>query len=55
MFDDKFYRQKDGCTMGGPLSVIMSNIFMTKLKLENDVVVPTNPQLYKRYVADIIA
>ena len=35
--------------------LIMSNIFMTKLKLENDVVVPTNPQLYKRYVADIIA
>ena len=53
MFNDKFYRQKDGCTMGGPLSVIMSNIFMTKL--EKDVVIPTNPKLYKRYVDDIIA
>ena len=52
MFNDKFYRQIDGCTMGGPLSVIMSNIFMTKL--EKDVVIPTNPQLYKRYIDDVI-
>ena len=37
---------------GGPLSVIMSNIFMTKL--EKDVVIPTNPQLYKRYIDDVI-
>ena len=52
MFNDNFYRQINGCTMGGPLSVIMSNIFMTKLEL--DVVVPHNPQFYKRYIDDMI-
>ena len=51
MFNDKFYKQKDGCTMGGPMSVIISNIFMTKL--EKDVVAPRKPALYKRYVDDI--
>ena len=52
MFDDKFFKQKDGCTMGGPLSVIMSNIFMTMM--EKKVVIPHNPAFYKRYVDDII-
>ena len=32
--------------------MIMSNIFMTKLEL--DVVVPHNPQFYKRYIDDMI-
>ena len=52
MFDDKFYKQKEGCTMGGPLSVIISDIFMTKL--EKKVVSPYKPAFYKRYVDDII-
>ena len=52
MFNDKFYKQKNGCTMGGPLSVILSNIFMTKL--ERKVVLPVKPAFYKRYVDDII-
>ena len=39
--------------MGGPLSVIMANIFMTML--EKDVVLPISPQFYKRYVDDIIS
>ena len=52
VFNDKFYKQTDGCTMGGPLSVIMSNIFMTKL--ENDVVKPMRPIFYKRFVDDCI-
>ena len=38
--------------MGGPLSVIISNIFMTKL--EKTVVVPEKPAFYKRFVDDII-
>ena len=38
MFNDKFYQQTDGCSMGGPLSVIMSDIWM--VKMENDVVKP---------------
>ena len=52
IFQNKFYKQTDGCTMGGPLSVIMSDIFMTKL--ENDVVRPFNPPFYKRFVDDCI-
>lgn len=38
--------------MGGPLSVIMADIFTTKM--ENDIVKPKNPSFYKRYVDDII-
>ena len=52
MFDDNFYKQKDGFTMGGPLSVIISNIFMTKL--EKTVVMPEKPAFYKRFVDDVI-
>ena len=36
--------------MGGPLSVIFSDIFMTKL--EDDVVRPLKPIFYKRFVDD---
>ena len=38
--------------MGGPLSVIFSDIYMTKT--ERIVVEPTKPQFYKRFVDDII-
>jgi len=38
--------------MGGPLSVIISNIFMTKL--EKKVVLPEKPAFYRRFVDDII-
>ena len=49
--NNKFYKQVDGCTMGGPLSVTFSDIYMAKL--ENEVVVPIKPIFYKRYVDDI--
>ena len=52
MFQSNFYQQIDGCSMGSPLSVIMADIFMTKL--ENAVVAPMEPKFYKRYVNDII-
>ena len=39
--------------MGGPLSVILSHIYMTKT--EEDVVKPTNQSFYKRFVDDIIS
>ena len=52
MFNDQFYRQINGCTMGGPLSVIMANIYMTKLEI--DVVIPMAPPFYKRFIDDII-
>ena len=38
--------------MGGPLSVIFSDIYITKT--EGKVVEPTKPQFYKRFVDDII-
>ena len=43
--------QIEGCTMGGSLSGTLSNIFMKKL--EQDIVVPTSPIFYKRYVDDV--
>ena len=52
MFNDNFYEQVDGCTMGGPLSVILSNIFMTMVELQ--VVKPMKPNFYLRFVDDII-
>ena len=51
-FNQKFYKQTDGCSMGGPLSVILSDIWMTKM--ENEIVIPKQPKFYKRYVDDII-
>ena len=47
MFDDKFYKQTDGFTMARPLSVIFSNVFMTKME---EHVVPHSPPFYKRFV-----
>ena len=37
--------------MRGTLSVILANIYM--VRAENDVVKPTNPTFYKRFVDDI--
>ena len=34
MLKSNFYKQIDGCTMGGPLSVIFSDIYMTKTEEE---------------------
>ena len=50
-FNSKFCKQTDGCTMGGPLSVTSSDMYMTKM--ESDVVRPFNPIFYRRYVDDI--
>ena len=38
--------------MGGPLSVVFANIFMTKM--ERDVVIPLKPIFYRRFVDDSI-
>ena len=43
--------QVDGCPMGGPISVFLSNIFC--VKMEFDVAKPLKPKLYKHYVDDI--
>ena len=39
--------------MGGPLTVILSDIWM--VKMENNIVVPHKPIFYKRYVDNIIS
>ena len=51
IINNHFFKQTDGCTMGGPLSVTFSDIFM--IKMENDIVIPMKPIFYRRYVDDI--
>ena len=52
-FNNRLYKQVDGCGMGNPLSPVLANIFMSKL--EDDIVSPNAPSLYHRYVDDCIA
>ena len=53
IFDSKYYKQTDGCTMGGPLSVTFSYILMTKMEKEA-ICLPRKPVFYKRFIDDII-
>ena len=48
----KFYKQVDGCAMGGPLSVTLSDIYMAQT--EDDIVEKYQPMFYKSYIDDII-
>ena len=48
--NNRLIKQIDGCPMGGPISVVFSDIYMCKM--EEDVVVPLKPVFYKRYVDD---
>ena len=43
--------QPSTATMGGPLSVTFSDIYM--VKIENDVVIPSRPIFYRRFVDNI--
>jgi hypothetical protein len=47
----RLLKQKDGCSMGSPLSVDISGVFMTKM--EKEIVYPEDPILFKRYVDDV--
>ena len=49
--DGKLIREVDGCPMGGPISVVLSNIFC--VKMEFDVVKSLKPKFNKRYVNNI--
>ena len=49
--NNRLIKQIDGCSMGSPLSVILSGIFMSKL--EKQIVYPITPILYERYVDDV--
>ena len=50
-FNCKLFKQTDGCTMGDPLSVTLSDIHM--IQVETDVGVPIRPISHKRYENDI--
>ena len=50
-FNYKFYKQIDGCTLGCPLSVTLSDIYM--IKMESEIVIPQKPQFYRCYIDDI--
>ena len=50
-FNNRFLQQVDRCTMGGPLSVTFSDIYM--VKMENDVAIPSKPIFCWRFVDDI--
>ena len=50
-FNNRFLTQVDDCTMGGPLSVTFSHLYM--FKMENDVVIPSKAIFYHRFVDDI--
>ena len=50
-FNYNLFKQTNGCTIGGPLSVTLADIHM--IRMETDVVVPAGPIFYKRYVDDI--
>ena len=52
-FNNRLYKQVDGCGMGNPLSPVRANIFMSKI--EDDIVTPNAPALYHGYVDDCIA
>ena len=50
-FNSRFFKQVDGCTMGWPLSVTFSDMYM--VKMGNDIVIPSKPIFYRRLVDDI--
>ena len=47
----KLYKQTQGCSIGGPLSVTLTDFHM--IRTENDVVKSLKPLFYKRYIDDI--
>ena len=53
MLNLNFYKQINGCTMCGPLSVIFSNIYIARTK--HEIFKTTNPRFYKRFANGIIS
>ena len=49
-FDQNLFKQTEGCSLGGPLSVTLADIHMTRT--EKDIT-PLKPILYKIFVDDI--
>ena len=53
MLNSNFYDKIYCCTIGRPLYVTFSDIYMTKTKNKN--LKPANPRFYKRFAPDIIS
>ena len=49
-FNNRFLKQVDGCTMGGPLPVTFGDTYTAKME---NVVIPSEPIFYHRFVDDI--
>ena len=47
---NRLIKQIAGCPMGGPISVVLSGIFVCKMK--EDIVTPSKLLFYKHYVGD---
>ena len=52
IFNIKYYKPTDGCTMVGPVSLVFSDIYMTKLE-KDAILLPRKPQSYERSVDNI--
>ena len=50
-FNQNLFKQAEGCSMGGPLSVTLADIHM--IRTEKDIVTPLKSIFYKRFVGDI--
>ena len=51
MFNYNLLKQTNACTMVGPLSVTLEDIYMIRIK--TDVVVSIRPKFYKQYMDGI--
>ena len=54
-FDNQFYKQKEGLSMGSPISPVLANLFMEYVESELLPNVRNKPVLWIRYVDDIFA
>ena len=52
IFGIKYYAQTDGYTMEGPLSIVLSDFYLTKLE-KDAILPPRKPKFCKRFVDDI--